>query len=377
MIGDVYLGFSKELERVFPALLQDMHGDLQEGKTYVVSIQEPKLVANSHVYGMCVCKVQEYGEDSAPAQKIPLGLVVQEEADLYKQVQKVLHKSKESTVMEQELQGLWTKVLEDRVKMLEKERENPVFVSPSYIPPKDMNVVKEEFRKKAFESFSKFYLVLMGKLGGAKGKFLVYADDITVSYQGVYRMNIAVKVKPAGVENPAPIRFTLPVDYEYFDKSLLPVLDRVVKDLLVRFTETQRKPFEFDGVWMQMTKYNGIHTTLRWLLSDSPKEVEVMMGRIRTVIHSDAVKPYVQHVRGYKNELVQITIKPLKGAKTTAPLYLGANGIATGEVGTKIYDRQDSDTNLAGALQMLVGLYGESDVWFRILNCYDLRKRVD
>ncbi|PGR83747.1 hypothetical protein [Bacillus cereus] len=376
MIGDVYMGFSQAVKQLFPTLIEDLHGDIEKGRTYQVEIQKPKLVAGSRVYGMCTFRIKEFGVELASVKNVPFGLVVQEEEKLYRDVQSVLQTAKESTVMEQELQGLWVKVLEDRIKMLEKE-ETPLYVSMGYTPPKDVDTVKTEFRNIAMQAFSKFYLVLMGKLGGTKGKFLICVDDVRLAYQGVYRMNIAVQVKPADSEKMASVVFALPVEYDYFDKKMMPTLDRVTKDLMMQFTASQKAPFEFDGVWMRVMGYNGIDKTLRWLMSDNTKETKVMLNRVKTVLQSEEVKKCVKGVRGFQNEIVKVELKPLQGAKTKAPLYLGANGIASGEVGVKVYDRQDTETNLTGALQTLVSLYGASDVWFQLLNCYDLRKRVD
>lgn len=376
MIGDVYMGFSQVVKQLFPALVEDLHGDIEKGRTYQVEVQKPKLVAGSHVYGMCTFRIREFGVELASVKKIPFGLVVQEEEKLYRDVQNVLETAKESTIMEQELQGLWVKVLEDRIKMLEKE-DNPQYVGMGYAPPKGADTVKAEFKDVAVQAFSKFYLVLMGKLGGTKGQFLIYVDDVRLTYQGVYRMNIAVQVKPADSEKQASVSFALPVEYGYFDKKMMPMLDRVTKDLMMQFTASQKAPFEFDGVWMKVLGYSGIDKTLRWLMSDNKKETKVMLQRVKTVLQSEEVKKYVKGVRGFQNEIVKVELKPLQGAKTKAPLYLGANGIASGEVGVKVYDRRDTETNLIGALQTLVSLYGESDVWFQVLNCYDLRKRVD
>ncbi|MFV1458157.1 hypothetical protein, partial [Bacillus mycoides] len=139
----------------------------------------------------------------------------------------------------------------------------------------------------------------------AKGSFLVKVNDVNLIHDGVYRMDISASVKAADAEKVIPVRFSLPVDYDYYDKKLLPKLDRSVKDRVMQFTESQKTPFEFDGVRIAILRYSGIHMGLRWLLSDNPKETEKMMQRIKTVVHSEDVKTVVSGVRGYQKELVQ------------------------------------------------------------------------
>ncbi|MBE7114690.1 hypothetical protein FT641_19820 [Bacillus paranthracis] len=381
-IAEVYYGFERLLVDAFPKwLLKSGGGAIFQNKgIYMVGVKTPKLKVSGRVYGTCICEVRKVVGDGKENEKlgdIPFGLVVDDGDALHGHINEVLTKSASSEIMGQELQGLWYKVLHDRIKVLEKNEGDFRIVSVDYQPPKNEDEVLVEFKKQSYLALSRFYMGLIMKLDGAKGKFLVQVQDVTLTHSGKYLMNIVTSVKAADKDKVVTVKFALPIDYDYYDKKLMKKLDRSVKDRVMQFTESQKKPFEFDGVWISMTRYNGIHSGLRWLLSDNAKETAKMMERIKTVIHSDEVKDVIGAVRGYHKELVQIQVKPLKGAKTNLPLYLGTNGISSGEVGVKIYNRRDGETNLMGALKMLIALYGESDAWFKILNCFDLRKRVD
>lgn len=383
-VYDVYKGFAKAVGDTFPISFVKAHTGVQwdNSSIYQVDIKNAKFNVSGAFYGVCVVNITEISQTVDGYQLVehgdlPYGVVIAEDSDLHRELTSLVGSGDLSQDRLNNLQDVWRKVLKDRIELLElNEGLQPRWVGANFQIPRDERVAIEEFKREVKTALGGFYVGLVDKLAGAKGSYAVLVKDIHLDYSGVYTIRFQTKVVNPNKKQEVLVDFALTVDYTYYHKKIIGKLLPITRELVSQFTAAQKTPFEFGELRLMLMEYSGIPNTLKWLVSDDSEFTKEIQSRLMTVFYKEDVKPYLD-VKPLKGNVFQVKIKPLQGATTNEPLYFGANGIAYGIHGKKAYHKGDVNFgNGLEALKRLVKLYGKSDIWFLILNAYDLRRKV-